>query len=285
MMQPLLYIHGGPGLHGEAERRWLLPAAAAHGWALQIWDERLSGARTWEACVQSVLEAAREAARSAPVTVLAHSFGACLASEAARRHPELFSQMVFLAPTLDMRAVFLNLIELVARDQAVTRQVDVAEGLRERASASRAFYDASMQEGLALAFQQPTALPHYWGDPAAMGRWLQIVSEPAWTIDFATQASILSGFSGTLAEERLPIRALTFFADRDQLVTESDQRPVLESRFASYETKTFEGAGHFGHLERPEDFFELFSRELRGGGQGLRRGGWQDRNQLQEGGI
>lgn len=285
MMQPLLYIHGGPGLHGETERRWLLPAAAAHGWALQIWDERLSGARTWEACVESVVEAAREAGRSGPVTVFAHSFGACLASEAARRHPELFDQMVFLAPTLDMRAVFLNLLELVARDQASAGQADVAARLRERATASRVFYDAPMQEGLALAFQQPTALPYYWGDPAVMNRWLQIVSEPAWTIDFATQAAILSGFSGTLAEGRLPIRALTFFAERDQLVTERDQRPVLESRFDRWETKTFAGAGHFGHLERPEDFFERLTRELRGSGQGLRRAGWQDRNQLQEGGI
>lgn len=102
---PIVVVHGGPGLDHDYLRPGLDALASRH--ALVYYDQRGTGRSQAELTPEVInfdtfvddVEALRQALGYARISVLGHSFGALIAMEYARRYPESTRALVLLNPT------------------------------------------------------------------------------------------------------------------------------------------------------------------------------------------
>ncbi|HWQ84893.1 MAG TPA: alpha/beta fold hydrolase, partial [Anaerolineales bacterium] len=117
--EPLLLIHGGPGLDHTS----LLPLAPlADRYTLIFYDQRCNGrsvgpdvaSMTWENLTADA-EALREILGFDRWAVLGHSFGGHVALEYALRHPESISRLILMDTAGESRWSMENAPQLLAR--------------------------------------------------------------------------------------------------------------------------------------------------------------------------
>ena len=125
----VLFLHGGPGLSAEMERRRYRTSLAVH-W----WDQPRIPANTPKA-FDALAEAAElevkhmADAQGDRVSLLASSFGALLALALLNRIPEMIGAVTFSGGVLDQRAAFMRFGRRLAQklsDQRLRQAVDAA---------------------------------------------------------------------------------------------------------------------------------------------------------------
>ncbi len=112
-MTRTLFLHGGPGLSAAVERIWF-----GNTLPVDWWDQPAIPAGTADPFMFLVLAAEQHLCSLAhpgtPVNLLAHSFGARLAVELARRQPARIASITLMAGAIDLTAVFLTLGKTLA---------------------------------------------------------------------------------------------------------------------------------------------------------------------------
>ena len=157
MSARFLFLHGGPGFNSFAERTML---AVSHrktaGHQIAFWDEpsrlrpegdAFEAERAFERWLAS---AERFVMRSwpAPTHLVPRTRVACMRrSRSSRRHPQCFTALTLVTPSVDNFATFRNVLRLARADLAET-QPEVASAIASALARTRAFLDEPMLEGL-----------------------------------------------------------------------------------------------------------------------------------------
>ncbi len=150
--EPIVVVHGGPGLDHEYLRPGLDALGTHH--TLVYYDQRGTG-RSAAELVESVIDfdvfvddvdGLREALGYERVSVLGHSFGALIAMEYARRYPERTRALILMNPVEPGS----RYREETARRQAERRPEDVAREMAE------------LRESEAFAARDPATLSRFY---------------------------------------------------------------------------------------------------------------------------
>lgn len=121
-MTRTLFLHGGPGLSAAVERIWF-----GNTLPVDWWDQPAIPAGTADPFMFLVQAAEQHLCSLAhpgtPVNLLAHSFGARLAAELARRQPARIARITLMAGAIDLTAVFLALGKTLAAQPHATGEL------------------------------------------------------------------------------------------------------------------------------------------------------------------
>ncbi len=153
-----LFLHGGPAMNAHAELAW-------HGDACGIdWWTQPRSAPSARGPYVALLDAARTrlhataAAAGGKVHLLAHDFGAQVALDLLSTEPHRVASITLLAPTHDMRFVWLRVARLLLASGNFP-QLDAATKAFAKDNTSVAALQALWQE----LHRIPTLFDVYWG--------------------------------------------------------------------------------------------------------------------------
>lgn len=253
-----VFLHGGPGLNSEPERRYWEPALAAAGVSVLFWDEPRTHAdpsRAFEEILESATQALLNAVASnqgAAVGLIGHAFGANTALALADRFPALVSKLVLLAPTTQIYTTFLRVMRIGheeatrAGDQAASRLIE------ECLIATQSFPDVAMLQGLSCALSQRGTWMRYWHSLEHLQKYDQLGQTKEWALSASNRMAGWMSSAKHLSNRstlRLNVPVWLGFGAEDEIISRAEEVRYLSQRFPIVEQRTFEGAGHFVQLE------------------------------------
>jgi pimeloyl-ACP methyl ester carboxylesterase len=270
-MKNILFLHGGPGLQSETERRVLTPFFEKAGISATFWNEPstlrtnstipFQSERAFSRLVESAqiqLDAlAKDSGGS--VHIVAHSFAARTALLLANTNPEKVEMLTLLTPAVLIEATLRGVISKAANN--VQRRGDSSAAEKLRASLRFSVGSSELLGGLAEAFADPDTLSLYWRNAEAMNQWTEILQESTFGIDWTSQAAVmkdlepqLKGLHHGLGEMSLNLPIQVLWGTHDQVIYLNDELELL-SKIARVD-RVFElkGTSHFSALEDPEQF-------------------------------
>ena len=254
--EPVIVVHGGPGLDHSYLRPWFEPLAETH--AVIFYDQRGLGASNAVLDASSIsmeryltdLDRVRErVAGRERVTLLAHSWGAIPALLYALERPERVDRLVLVAP-VEPGSRFRERTDansLARRDSADAAAIDSIQGTpafaaRDTAAMNRLFFhafrgtfaDAGVADSLLrLALHERTARQG--------ARVATLLMTPLQGLDFWDR----------LGDVTVP--ALIVHGARDPIPLEMVE--ALNEALPDSRLVRIEGAGHFPFIERPDPFW------------------------------
>jgi pimeloyl-ACP methyl ester carboxylesterase len=245
-----LFLHGGPGLSSIAERDLYARTLPIH-W----WDQPRSVvlfARPFSALVEAAEDEVRMLADASgrPVDLIAHSFGAHLALQLARRVPAHIGKLWLLAPVYDMGGAFVRL---------ATRLLTLTPSSEPLLAALEEFKATSDYTRFARLAAQVTSFANlfelYWSTGANARR--------RWYLDLLAHQSIVdpSAFEVIVRDfwaEPLPLpqpgrgvqTVQLVFGREDPLIDLAAERRTWTQLFPHAHCTELD-TGHFIHLEAP----------------------------------
>lgn len=259
--EPLIVVHGGPGL----EHSYLLPALEPLGqtFRLILYDQRALGRSTGDLDSASIsmnryiadLDAVRELAGVERVNLLAHSWGCLLATLYALEHPERTNALILMSP-----------VEPGQR---------YAQETRERQQARRSLEDAAAIDSLTRS----EGLER--GEPETLGRLYHHFFRGTFANPDEAN-SLRLDFTERTAKQGRDVAALLMepLADLDLwdelselavpvLVVHGDQDPIplamaeeMVERLPNARLEALTDVGHFPFIESPGRLFGAIQRFL-----------------------
>jgi pimeloyl-ACP methyl ester carboxylesterase len=262
-MRTILFVPGGPGQSSEPDRRALQPHLERAGIRSVFWNEpsplRPDGTPfRAEGAYAALLEDLAGTLRGlpAPVALVGTSFGAysvsrLLADDELRGR---VGDVVLIGPVFDQAGCLRRIMELSRADFAATAP-DKARRLARLLGSTRELFDEPMQQGLALAFENPGLPQHYFADDEALAAWAAVLAEPAWGTDPVSQAAVLADLRDAppLPDGAFDLPCRVVFGDRDPVSSPGLVRERLDADYPGWSCRVVREAGHWPHLEKPAE--------------------------------
>lgn len=269
----LVVVHGGPFVDHGYLAPDLEPMAETR--VLIFYDQRGTGRSTLVSDAASLdiaehvadLEAVRRHFGLSRMALLGHSWGALLAAAYARTHTDRLSALVAVSPSPLRREPYWDqvlpkvtawmdsttLMELAARDAA---RRDPAQDAR---ATCRSFFELLLRG----AFANPldvAARRRMRGDFCSAPE-AAIRNSPV--VDSLTMASLGDfDWRAHFADSELPVLVIAGAND----VVPLEAYEEWEAAFPNARLVVVDNAGHFPHVEQPEQFFDVVSEFLRSHG-------------------
>jgi len=184
-----LFLHGGPGLSAVVERELYGDSLDVHWWDQPHFEVLF--ARPYQALLNDTVLLAKRLAGNGTVNLLAHSFGARIALDVARRMSNRIGAVTLIAPTFDVTDGLARLAEHLAPG--------APNPTRLLAAASRAKLPGATFAEVWLLVEAvcevPDFLNAYWGpDADGRRRWFfDVIAKRPW-VDLNTCKVILEDF-------------------------------------------------------------------------------------------
>ena len=245
---PVLFLHGGPGMTAELERRQFGSTLPVH-W----WDQPVVGPSTRQPFAMLIDAAAAELARMSTerqerIDLLANSFGAYLARALVDCAPQRIGRIVICGGVFDLASAILRFASRLAERR---RDTDL-EGACQRTAQTDTpeCYVALLARASAL----PGFLDCYWGPAAGEQREsMKALAAEGRLLDWPTCQSVMTA---ALAVPQGPLAlphpgAVRILLGRfDPYFDESDIT-AWTALWPSATVEVFDDVGHFPHLELP----------------------------------
>lgn len=255
--EPILLIHGGPGVNHEYFLPHLLPLAQKH--KLVFYDQRSSGRSAISEMVPDLklekmvqdIEAIRDSFKLGKINIMAHSWGARLAAQYVLSYPASVKSLMLVSP------VTLNHdFDKMQMDAVKEKTEPQDEIIQDNIVQSEAF-----KNGEAAAYQQLLKLSFKTSffDTANMSK-LNIVLQD----DFLDASKMLmmglkadgeaynKDLYPMLAGVKSPV--LIIHGDADNIPIEADEK--LKASLPKAELVRFSRSGHFPFIEENEKFIK-----------------------------
>jgi pimeloyl-ACP methyl ester carboxylesterase len=264
-VKSLVFVPGGPGFTAKEEARVLGPRLEAAGWHARFWDDPTRSDPTPRPTLfddyLASLQAALGELAGQQLTIVSHSAGVHGVLIALERAAVEAMRIVMIAPSLSGNDAFRRVLGLAA-DDFEESQPEQAQRIRTLLGASCQLMDDPMREGLTLAAQDPQLFAHYWRDQAAFESFVRTTSQPDAQFRPDTFFAVMDGLATYDPSYLQPIPplavpAVIVFGDCDPVVDPAATLSVARRTFSQLDVRTFNGAGHWLHLERPDDFVTL----------------------------
>lgn len=266
---PVLVLHGGPGLDHGYLAPDLEPLAASH--RLVFYDQRGGGRSTivsdapllgLDAHIED-LDAVRRHVAADGAIVLGHSWGAALAARYALAHPQAVTRLVLVSPGAVRYAPYER--DLMARVTAWMDEDDLAELARREAAlrdptgdvrgACRAFF-ALLLRGYFHDLTDDAAPRRMRGDMCGAP---EDALRNLWLVNATTMDS-LGEYDWREDFRDLRVPTLLITGVRDVFPVESMHE--WEAAIPGARLVLLDRAGHFPHAEQPEAFFNAVAAFL-----------------------
>jgi len=260
-----LFVPGGPGFTANEEARVLGPRLQAVGWSTSFWNDpsRADSAprpSLFEEYLAS-LEATIRGLGGPHLTVACHSAAVHGVLIAMQRADVEIGRLVMIAPSLSQHDAFCRVLTLAASDFDGTRP-DQANRIRTLLAGTQVVMDGPMREGLIIAADDAQLFTHYWRDPLAFTAFADAVSRPAGEFRPDTFFAIMDGLAALTPsylepDPRLSVPATIVFGGGDPVIDREMTLASARRIFSHLDDRTFDGAGHWVHLERPDEFLKI----------------------------
>ncbi|MBY0471763.1 alpha/beta hydrolase [bacterium] len=272
----VLFLHGGPGMHSETEKKLLEPLFSRANLDITFWNEpsylrqlsllppssERAFARTLETAelqlnllfAESGLSISADEENQEKVHVVGHSFGAILALLLAARNPEKVGLLTLLTPATQLLSAFKNVMSQAASAAEKSGNGEVAQSLRNYLN-TPSLADSQTVKGMELAFFQPPTLSYYFKNEKALEEWGAVCSQPGLGVDVQAYGEVLKDGAGmieSLAQLSLPIPTQLIFGRHDKVVLSDLETPFLKQITHVEQIHFIEDAAHFVQLESPE---------------------------------
>jgi pimeloyl-ACP methyl ester carboxylesterase len=261
-VQHSFFLHGGPGLNSRAEAETLEPHFLQAGVHTRFWNEpELNGS---ESAYQELVDLAASdfldevRRRGRAVHLIAHSFGANVALDIARRHPEAVAGLLLIAPAFGLDRVQANLVG-IARSDFAKLDPQRLQALESAWNASRRFFDAEMCLAVELTASDPELFGHYWANPRQMEKFFSIWTRLGLSMNLRNYFAVMKSFA--LRDiQSLPaaIPHMAVFGALDPVVDRVYEEAIVRTNGG--EVVHFEGSSHFPHFEDPVRFASVASQ-------------------------
>lgn len=243
-----LFLHGGPGMTSELERRQFGETLSVYWWDQPRVDA--GNPRAFGALVDAaVVEIARLSAdRNGPVDLLANSFGAYLARALVERVPEKIGAITICGGIWDLRTAIMR---LGCRFADRNDDVDLRKACQR---ASETDTPEGYIEFLARVAARPDFLDSYWSPAAVEPRKkMKLLAAEGRLIDWTTFQSVMS--AALAAPPQVPLSSphpggVRILLGRFDLYFDESDIAAWKTLWPSASVEIVE-AGHFPHLELP----------------------------------
>ena len=264
--EPVVLIHGGPGLTSDYLADDLMPMARGH--SLLIYDQRGIGRSTLVSDSTALaaqryaedLEAIRKHLGLEQLTLLGHSWGVVPATLYAMQYPERVRRMILVGTIPAKQSALAKAFESMAaaRDSATRRRMTELSRIREANPADSAACREYYQLWFTPFFGASNASSRMKGNVCA-GSPESLRNKP--NVGRFTWAS-LGNWDWTTALGRVRVPTLIIQGELDPLPIESAREWV--AAMPNARLLALKGVGHFPYVETPEVFFAAVNRFLKG---------------------
>lgn len=269
---PILYLHGGPGMSSIAENQLFQPFLLNNRIDAIFWNEpsksRPSGDLfTPEHAFSNWMNSARKKAvevfqEKGPLHLVAHSFAAIPSLLIAREHPQMISQLTWIAPAFSLYFSFKTILQLCHSDFQKT-DPESAKALQLCINNSKKFFDGPMQEGLLLASKNAFLFTHYWQQTSAMIQFFECLKESGSIMDFESFFSVCLDLSQKLdsidLESPLDCPTQLVLGKNDLIIDNQNIIQIVSKLAPQTKISIFENSKHYPHLEEIEQFFKVLT--------------------------
>ncbi|MYM66350.1 alpha/beta fold hydrolase [Pseudoduganella sp. FT55W] len=249
MSSPALFLHGGPAM-GAAMERASYPQLADCHW----WDQPRPAAGTRRP-YHDLLDAAEvelrrlAALHGEPLTLLANSFGAVLATHLARVAPQLIACIVLLAPVAELEQGLLRVARHVVQFSEVPAPaLQAALAAHERAQDRESYW--AMFHAL---LPHPSLSSQYWLPGSSRAAWFaQMLALPE-MFDLAAHMAIADDYQrAPLLPQAVPFSGPVelIFGAADPLTDAVAAAAWWRQCYPQAQARRV-AAAHFPHLELP----------------------------------
>lgn len=264
--EPVVLVHGGPGLTSDYLADDLMPMARKH--SLLIFDQRGIGRSTLVSDSASLsaqryvedLEAIRKHLGLEQLTLLGHSWGAAPAGLYAMQYPERVRRMILVGTIPAAKGELASAFQAMAagRDSGTLQRMSELARIRaatpDDLPACREYYKLWFTP----FFADGSAASRMKGDVCA-GSPESLRNKP--NVDKFTLASLGDwDWRASLGKAAAP--TLIIHGERDPLPLESARK--WATAMPNARLLALEGIGHFPHVEVPEVFFAAVDDFLAG---------------------
>lgn len=254
----ILFLHMGPGYNSFVERRLLGPHLAT----VEFWDQpyqqkpHQAFSRLVEATLEKVMDMYK-AKGSSPIAIVTHSFGAHIATEIIRKHPELVNRINLISPNYDLRKSFVNLARNVLTASDIIPE-PVAEGLKLKLklklkSLASPISKDDFWEIINVLLKYPNYFKLYWASEEAMNQFLLIAKE-APEIHLESFINVSNDFLDRYQDRELvPVawngHVSVFFGQQDPMINMEAEKAIWRSIYPQAQIEVIENISHNLHFE------------------------------------
>jgi len=287
--QPLVFLHGGPGISAIDFEILMAEELAAKGFFVIIYDRNGEGRSendeapfTFEGAYNE-LNGLLDHYNLEKVALLGHSFGGILGSKYTEQFPERVSHLVLMGAPLSLQATFRTILDRVGTQAKENEDTSLKEQIDRTLSLDTAslFYSSScfmmaMQQGMynttdqleegKLQLQRMTnsePLKAY-GDFLAKTNY-KTMMQPVngfWMNEAYTTLDI-TALLETLRRKGVSLMAI--YGAEDGLFDEAHLRQIRRVVGEEDSILILDRCGHFPYLDRPADFTKTLSKWLQHG--------------------
>jgi pimeloyl-ACP methyl ester carboxylesterase len=244
----VLFLHGGPGLSAELERRQFGSSLPVHWWDQPRVDAHES--EPYEYLINAALEELHRLSclEGTPIALLASSFGVHLALALIERAPAKVGQVSIVGGVLDMRAA---LVQLGCRVALQNQDLGLAAASHSAQESPRD--STSLWTLIDRLFSVTNLLDFYWSPTATAQRdQMKALASEGTLVHLPTYQAVLGDFLA-----RQPTREPSQWRGAARVSIGRHDPYTLPDDTESWRTVlpsasvTFVEAGHFPHLELP----------------------------------
>jgi len=173
--------------------------------------------------------------------------------------------LVLVSPYVDIYAYQRRLVDLSIKDFLGLKEMPVVTQLKNFFGQSRQLFDWPMQQALQIAFHDPCLFDHLWYDLNYRDEWLGHMEDREAQLDLvswqAVNQDIVQVGERLKIDQPLKVPALIIVGESDPIVKTKALDQMLSPLLANYQVKVFPRAGHFPHLEQPDQFVKALTLE------------------------
>jgi pimeloyl-ACP methyl ester carboxylesterase len=264
-----VFLHGGPGFNGFAERAILGPLFQSSGHEATFWNEPsplrpdgepFEAVRAFERWLISAERFVLRSAASGPVHLIAHSMSVHAAMQVARQHPHRIESLVLVAPAADPFVTYRSVLKLAYED-LVDVNPEIASRLADSIARTRSVFDDAMCQGLNDVLHDERLFTHYWADPRQMEIAMALRDRPEAQFDAESFFAVLTDFAqrGTalLSPAPVTVPTLAMFGKHDRVTAIDEQRSSLRIGAPNARVDVLDACSHYLHLDRPQAFVDI----------------------------
>ena len=270
---PLLFIHGGPGMNSYAEHALLAPLVTNKGFEPTFWNEpskdRPEGfpfdpANAFMGLVESVKKQISELReRSSKVHIVCLSFAVHPLFNALLEDSRGIDSILIVSPVFHFKKEIWNIIGFAEKDFEENAP-DKAAALKKLRRESERFFDEKMQQALQIGAEDESLFTNYWHNKTAMANYFGVWEKFGATLDLVSFFSAMGQFATideSFSGKSFEIPTTVVFGKHDRVVHQDDEIRKCKELFPNLTIHTFDQSGHYPHIEETERFLDLLSRQ------------------------
>lgn len=252
LQKPSLFLHMGPGLHAEVEKK-LLSKKWSHTYfwnqpSIHVAENAFN--QLVNSATQKLTELQTEIGQ--PIQIIAHSFGGHIANKLIQNNSSKISDCIFFNCGYDIPNGFFRLLKVIAQSSITAPDLkkEINSYLKTKSKSAK----EDIWSYIGLISKDPNFNSYYWVDKNKYNRYIELVSKTS-ALDMLSFQYILNDFLQNHLNLDM-IQATNWkgkvefhFGEKDPLIDLEHEMSIWTKIYPLAKIQTYPESGHFQHLE------------------------------------